>query len=345
MRIHIFFVFLLFFIGNKALPIPFFSDYKANKAYKEKNYKKVIQILEKEQVERSSDARLNYNIANAYYKLGKFKDAGSNYQRAVQNSAVQQVALKEKSYFNWGNSFYKNGLTVLPDGWEKQGIDKKKLDFAIDQLTSSIEKFENVLVLHKDNKKAESNLKEAKELLKKLEEKKKKQQEQQQKQDKKDKEEQKDQQKDQEDKSKKQEEKDEESSDRKEKDEAKDGDKKQDEKKDGSDKRDEKGDQRKDDKLDEKQDGKKKDDVDDKAHDQPSDKKDENQQSEPESTDTQKENQESVTKALESEGEPDHKKRRMGAILDNLQAEEAKTQKKIIMQKSKGTRRGLGKNW
>ena len=141
MRIAFVFITCLFFINNLHA-FSYFVDKNAREAWKNKDYKKVVEILEKEQVNKPNDARLNYNIGNGYYKQGKFKDAQLNYERAVSNCTESDGSLKEKSYFNWGNSFYKSALDVLPDDWEKKDvkIDDKKLDFAIQEAKHSVGK-------------------------------------------------------------------------------------------------------------------------------------------------------------------------------------------------------------
>jgi Ca-activated chloride channel family protein len=350
MKTVTFLIMTCFFVNNVFSSYSYFVDKKAKNAWDKKDYEQVLKILNKAQVNHPSDPRLNYNIANAYYKLGKFKDAQLNYERSVQNCIDSDISLKERSYSNWGNACYKNALRVLPDDWEKQEstIDNKTIDFAIQETKNSIAKFKNSLVLNKENKRAKNNLKKAEELLKKLENKKKEQQKNQD-QENKDQQQQK--------KEQKQEKQDKQSKDKKSsdgKDEQQGRDKQQDQNKEGSEKREQEKGQGKDDKFDDK---KTKQDTQDQkkdSHDQPSDQSDKTrEQVQPESQDIDgKEKKQDFTQPQSAQGteqevgERNHQKRRMGAILDNLQADESKMQKILIKQKSKGKETPLsGKNW
>jgi Ca-activated chloride channel family protein len=341
-------------MSNLLFSYSYFVDRKAKEAWDKKDYEYVLNELKKTQVDHPDDARLNFNIANAYYRLGQFKNAQLNYERAVNYCADTDCALKERAYFNWGNSFYKNVLQMLPDGWEKKEtkIDDKKLDVAIQETKSSIEKFKNALLLRKENKRAEQNKKQAEELLKKLENKKQKQQQQQ---DQQQKNEQKKQEQQQEQKNQQQQDQqqkqDQTSSDSKDK--QQDRDKQQDQKKEGSDQREQQDGRGQDDKFDDKKEAQGKQDKRKDSHDQPSEKKDEQEQPEPQDTKGKEEKQEleqmqqeQAAQSGQEVGPEEHQKRRMAAILDNLQADESKKQKGFIRQKSKGKEPPLsGKNW
>ena len=174
LRLNVFLFFIFFYNITQA---SIYSDYKVRKAFSKNEFKEAVQILEKEQVETPHEPILNYNLGTAYYKLNNFYKAKSNLKRSIDNCSIisdkkLQSNIKEKAYFNWGNSLYKSGLKLLGKDWEKEKVDNKTLDLAITEIKSSIEKYRNVLVLNKDNKWAISNKKNAEDLLKKLEEKK-----------------------------------------------------------------------------------------------------------------------------------------------------------------------------
>ncbi len=167
--VRVLFCFIFFFSFVQA---SIFSDYRAKNAYSNSEFKKTIQILEKEQVEKPNDPIINYNLGTAYYKLNNFEQAKQNLHRCVSNCTEEQSKIKEKAYFNWGNALFKSGLKLLGNNWEKEQVSNETLDKAITEIKSSIEKYGNVLVLNKDNEWASSNKKKAEELLRKLEEKK-----------------------------------------------------------------------------------------------------------------------------------------------------------------------------
>ncbi|MFH1461549.1 MAG: hypothetical protein ABIF12_01215 [bacterium] len=170
MKFKILFIFLFL---NNVVQADIFSNYFAKKAYSNKDFKKVIQLLEKEQVEKPNDSIINYNLGTAYYNLNDFSKAKQNFQRSVENVIEKQLELKEMAYFNWGNSFYYLGLNLLGTDWDNKKISDDVLGSAIVEVKSAIEKYKNSLVLNKNNNKALVNKKNAEEILKKLEEKRK----------------------------------------------------------------------------------------------------------------------------------------------------------------------------
>lgn len=170
MKLKIFFIFLFL---NNMIQATIFSDFFIKKAYENNDFKEVTRLLEKEQIMNPYNSIINYNLGSAYYHLGNFKNAKHNLQRSVENCNEKQTELKEKAYFNWGNSFYKSCLMQLGKGWQNNKIDDNVLDLAIAEIKSSIEKYKNTLVLNENNNKALVNKKNAEEILKKLEEKKK----------------------------------------------------------------------------------------------------------------------------------------------------------------------------
>ncbi|MFA5074549.1 MAG: tetratricopeptide repeat protein [Candidatus Babeliales bacterium] len=180
--VNLFFLFLFIIFNSQLSAISFWTNLKIKKFYDQKNYNKVKEILEQEQVDNPNDPELNYNLGDIYYKLGKFNEAEFNFQRAIENclndKSDYQKRLKEFSYFNLGNIFYKNCLKILGPDWQKkdfQRSDNKILDLAINEVKRTIENYKKALELDNKDKKVKVNLKEAEKLLKELEEKLKKQ--------------------------------------------------------------------------------------------------------------------------------------------------------------------------
>jgi hypothetical protein len=153
-----------------------------------------IQDLQQKQADHPNDPYINYNLGVALYKAGKFSQAQTNFDRALV--AATHPELKKRCYFNIGNSFYKDAATSLPDNWETVQVPAETLDMAIAKASIAIKKYDSVLLLDKQHKPAQINQKAAKDLLEQLE-KKKHQQEKDKKDQKHDKNKDKDQQKDQ----------------------------------------------------------------------------------------------------------------------------------------------------
>jgi Ca-activated chloride channel family protein len=139
----------------------------------------IIQDLQCEQADHPEDPYINYNLGVAFYKANKFGQAESNFDRAL--IAATQPELKQRCYFNLGNSFYKDALTCLPYGWEAADVPSETIDMAIAKTAVAIKKYDDVLLLDKQHAPSKNNQIAAKELLKKLEKKKQQQQKDQQK--------------------------------------------------------------------------------------------------------------------------------------------------------------------
>ena len=340
MKVKKFLFLFIFFvmIKNFLMALDFWPDYKAKTAYKNKDYKKVIQILEKEQVENPDDARLNFNIGTSYYKLGEFAKADANFNRAIDNCSHDQMYLKEISNFNSGKNSCDLALSYLPKDWEKNEVEEKVFDLAITQVKKAIQRYESVLVLNKDNEKAKNKLKETKELLKKLEDKKKKQQQQQNQQQNDDKKKQDEKQKEEQKSSSEKENK------------SQNENKKQDEENVGSDNREENKKEGQNDKFDNEQREDKKNNINKGSHDKNSFDQNHDQKqlnvSENDNTGTFSQNQDLENKEEigmkgfdKNNKNEDMKKKRMTALLQNLENTESKIQKRLIFQKMKGTKK------
>jgi hypothetical protein len=353
-------LFFLLVSMQRASSFSWLKDYKASNAYVKKDYNRVREILEKEQIDNPNDAHLNYNLGTVYYKLNQLEKAKFSFDRAVNNCSSKKNQLKEISLFNLGNSLYKNCLQILPPDWEKNDLEQQLLDAAIKEVQGAVERYKNVLTLNKDNNKAKVNLKKAEELLKKLQDKKQKQQQQNEHQDK-----QKDQQQDKQKQDQQQQQnKDQQSQqdkqqsqqDKSQKNQDQQGQGKQDQKesaeKDDKNQKDqqqnkegEKNSQQGEDKRNDRTNDKLKDQEtrnkeegisQESTHEKDSQKK-EQQTAQPEENGTEEgqDKQEGATFAQNGQ-EENQKEKGLRGILDALQSDESKMQKAFIMQKSKG---------
>ncbi|MCF7799416.1 tetratricopeptide repeat protein [Candidatus Babeliales bacterium] len=320
-KVNLLFFLLLNFLFEKSYTVSFWANHKAHKAYEQKDYDKAKEILEKEQVNNPDNPELNYNLGDIYYKLNKFDIAKSNFQRAIENCSENQKELQEFSYFNLGNSFYKNCLKTLGPDWQKKDFkeqDNKILDLAINELKQATDKYKKALELNDKDEKVKVNLKESEKLLKELEIKLKQEKDKQEK-NKKDKEQKQDQEENQQEDQGKKEKQEKQNKDQSEK-------SAQQEKQDKSEKQQqEKGEEN---------------------SSQDSEKKEENgQQDKSDGDQTQKEeqdmgNHDNNSQEKQQAGQPEKqdsiKEKGMKVLLDDLAKDESKLQKSLIWQQSKG---------
>ena len=124
---------------------------EAKKAYEAGEYAKSAKMYEN-YASSSKNAQVNYNLANALYKQGKYKEAIASYEKALFDDKNKRA----KNYANLGNAYVKS---------------KQK-----ESLQKAIKAYEESLKLHED-KETRENL----EAVKKALQKKKKQQKQQKK--------------------------------------------------------------------------------------------------------------------------------------------------------------------
>jgi len=89
--------------------------------YHKEDYDKALNSFIDAQIESPEDARLKYNIANAHYKTRNYDEAIKSYLDVA--FTAQDISLEEKSYYNLGNCFYRQGK--LPEAVEYY---KKALD-------------------------------------------------------------------------------------------------------------------------------------------------------------------------------------------------------------------------
>lgn len=130
-------IFALLVIPHSASAGLFSSDTaQGEKAYREGKYDEALDHFLKAQVDSPDDPRLRYNLANTYYKLGRFADAEKLYGSALDSKPGD---LNEKSEYNLGNSAYR----------------EKKWDEAIDH-------YQKALKLNSSDEEAKHNLEMAK---------------------------------------------------------------------------------------------------------------------------------------------------------------------------------------
>jgi len=263
---------IMLFLILSSMPLSAFSFKDLFfKDYSKKEPRDTVADLQNQQVNNPNDPQINYNLGVALYKTNDYSGAKENFKRAL-DFGKDTLVLRERCYFNLGNTNYQQTMQLLGYDWESKKIEPQVLGEATKTISEAIENYKNVLVLNKEDDKAQKNKNVAEELLKKL---KKKQAEQQNKDKNKDK----DNKQDKDNKDKDSENKDGEKGDDKDKEQNKNDDKdKEDENKDNKEKKENKKDneKNKDKKGDEKKQDQQKDkqgnDKEDKQENKPEEK-------------------------------------------------------------------------
>ena len=98
---------LFFLIVASSAAADNFADLAAAgiKLYDEGKYKDALQKLKKARRLSPSDNRIDYNLGNINYQLGRFEKARKNWQNAITN--VDRSELRQKAYYNIANAFYR----------------------------------------------------------------------------------------------------------------------------------------------------------------------------------------------------------------------------------------------
>ncbi len=85
----------------------FASPRQAERSYQAGNYAKAIALWSEAAEAKPEDARLHYNLGNAYYRDGQFASAIAAYQKALP---LADVTLQERIFYNLGNAQYQLGV-------------------------------------------------------------------------------------------------------------------------------------------------------------------------------------------------------------------------------------------
>ncbi len=153
-----------------VINIPSFSQKErkyirsGNKSYENKDYGNAEVAYQKAMTIDSSSFAANFNIADAYYKQNKYKNAEKKLKK-LTNIQFDKEKLSE-IYYNLGNTQFKQAEKLLKE---------QKTSDAIKKFTQSIDSYKNALRNNPSAKDAKYNLSYTSEVLKQL----KKQQQQQ----------------------------------------------------------------------------------------------------------------------------------------------------------------------
>jgi len=115
-----------------------------NEAYSKTKYDQALELYESAALKAGNDARIDYDLGVASYKLGKYKEAVDSFNKALLSDDKKLVI---SSRYNLGNALYQKGVS-------KEDQDIKS---SIKNLEEALGYYDNVIVLDKDNKDAKSN--------------------------------------------------------------------------------------------------------------------------------------------------------------------------------------------
>ena len=98
---------LFFFIVASSAAADDFADVSAAgiKLYEKGRYEDALQKLEEAKRLTPADGRIDYNLGNINYQLGRFGGARKNWQDAIIK--VDRSELRQKAYYNIANAFYR----------------------------------------------------------------------------------------------------------------------------------------------------------------------------------------------------------------------------------------------
>lgn len=140
--------------------------------YKDMSPEQAVETLQKKQIDNPLNPEINYNLGVAQYKTGNFKEAKINFKRTLEHTTKK--LLKKQALFNLGSSCYKKALSHLPDDRKKEETKASQdaLEKSISETKESMQFYKKLLKKDPENIKAKNNLKKSEKLFKKLEEKK-----------------------------------------------------------------------------------------------------------------------------------------------------------------------------
>jgi len=118
-------VFAILFNPSITSAKSIYSYFKNGKElYDKRNYKEALKVFLEAQVENPEDIKLKYNISNTQYKLKNYNEAIEGYLDVANRSKDPSFkALKERSYYNLGNCFYREGKLYEAAEYYKKALE------------------------------------------------------------------------------------------------------------------------------------------------------------------------------------------------------------------------------
>jgi len=110
-------------IGLGTTPITFAASLDSNAQegiahYNHEEYDQASAKFQASQLEQPDNADVAYNLANSFYRLGRYEDAVEAYKKALTEKT--SPTLQQKSHYNMGNAYYRMGyLEESIDSYKK----------------------------------------------------------------------------------------------------------------------------------------------------------------------------------------------------------------------------------
>lgn len=89
-----------------------FQTSKGNQLYEKEQYPEALEAYREAQKKDPDSPAIHYNIGNAFYRQGKFKEAAQEYRQATDGAEP----FNSQAYYNLGNSLFRDGQ--LPEAVE-----------------------------------------------------------------------------------------------------------------------------------------------------------------------------------------------------------------------------------
>jgi tetratricopeptide (TPR) repeat protein len=100
------FLYCLPAIAHGAFALPFRSDLnRGNDLYKKGEYSQAGNVYNKILGKKANDQKAKFNLGDSLYKEGKYQESRIIFEDLAKNAADKN--LREKSFYNMGNSFFK----------------------------------------------------------------------------------------------------------------------------------------------------------------------------------------------------------------------------------------------
>jgi Ca-activated chloride channel homolog len=131
-----------------------------------------ISKLLAQQADQPENPIINYNLGVAQYQQGKFQAAEDNFERAIQ-FAKNKKDLERQSAFNAANAAVKGAQSLLPADWQtpKVSVKQELLQQAHDKVAAAIKRYSTLLSQKADDQRAATNKKKAEALLEQIKQK------------------------------------------------------------------------------------------------------------------------------------------------------------------------------
>lgn len=152
---------------NEGFAFPRLDVHRGNDFYERGKYAKALEYYKKALNQAKNSDIVNFNLGAAFYKMQDYDQALKHFHQALLS---ENDALRQKTQYNLGNTFYQKGIAHEPTN----------LPFAIQSLEQGLDFYERAIALNPEDLKARHNYEFVQEEILRLKEKMQQQQQQQQ---------------------------------------------------------------------------------------------------------------------------------------------------------------------